>query len=427
MTPRFGCAQANGLMASVVLSAGLSVACNRVPFLLPSGSTIVLASAATALPINGSAEILAQVVVASGTPPQRGTHVLFATTLGSVDPSEAETDSGGRVTVRFHAGTTSGIATITAFSGGASVDAEGAVRIAIGAAAVGRIAVSATPGTVPASGGSAKVVALVVDLNGNPLGGTTVTFTTTAGSLSQGVVTTDTSGNAETSLTTRQQATVTATAGTQGTTGGGTGTGTGSQTSATVTVNLNQPALITVGAPSPTTAIVGQTVTFPITFGSGASFVRVTADFGDGSAQTIVGMPSTVSHAYSQTGTFLARVTGVDAFGDTQSGSSSSGVTVTNRPQPSVTIALASGSPAPRREAVTTFTLTSTPSGGTSSPNVITSIVVNFGDGESVSLSGNASSVSHVYHRSGTFTVTATATDSAGATGSGSTVIVVVD
>src|SRR5262245_13258376 len=88
------------------LSVALGVlvaACQRVPLLAPTGSTITLTSSATALPINGSADIIAQVIEAAGTPPHSGTEITFTTNLGSVQPSTADTDSAGRVVVRFNA------------------------------------------------------------------------------------------------------------------------------------------------------------------------------------------------------------------------------------------------------------------------------------------------------------------------------------
>src|SRR5438445_5991951 len=94
-----------------LLSAIATVACQKVPLLAPSGSTITLTAAATALPLNGSAQIIAQLLEAGGTPPQDGTLVVFTTSLGSIQPAEAQT-SGGRVTVTFNAGPASGTATI---------------------------------------------------------------------------------------------------------------------------------------------------------------------------------------------------------------------------------------------------------------------------------------------------------------------------
>ena len=97
------------------------LACERVPLLAPSGSTLTLTSPTTALPINGTAPIGVQVIEPSGTPPHSGTHVTFTTTLGTLFPTEAETDSSGQAIVQFRAGSASGTATISAISGGASV------------------------------------------------------------------------------------------------------------------------------------------------------------------------------------------------------------------------------------------------------------------------------------------------------------------
>ena len=111
-----------------VLAAFLSVAtiaCDRVALLAPAGSTITLTPLATTLPLNGTTNIIAQVIEPAGTPPQRGTLVTFTTTLGTIQPIEAETDAGGRVMVTFKAGTLSGTATIIALSGGVTTGRDG--------------------------------------------------------------------------------------------------------------------------------------------------------------------------------------------------------------------------------------------------------------------------------------------------------------
>src|SRR6476660_7410355 len=161
----------------------VETACQRVPLLAPSGSVISITSSATVLAFNASTTIIAQVIEASGTPPHSGTHVTFTTTLGTIQPSDAETDTSGQVTVKFLAGSQSGTATITAISGGASVSATGAVKILVGSAAVGRVNVSANPTLVPALGGVTTISAVVIDINGNPLGASPVIFSTTAGTL----------------------------------------------------------------------------------------------------------------------------------------------------------------------------------------------------------------------------------------------------
>ena len=93
--------------------------------LAPGGSTITLTPLASTLPLSGTTNIIAQVIEPAGTPPQRGTLVTFTTTIGTIQPIEAETDSGGRVMVTFNAGTLSGTATITALSGGVTTGDDG--------------------------------------------------------------------------------------------------------------------------------------------------------------------------------------------------------------------------------------------------------------------------------------------------------------
>ena len=189
-----------------------TIACDSA-LLAPIGSTITLSTLATTLPLSGTTSLIAQVIEPSGTPPQSGTVVTFTTSLGTIEPFEAETDSGGRVTVTFKAGTQSGTATITAVSGGVNTGATGAIKIAVGAAAVASIAVIASPGSVPASGGTSTISGTVGDAAGNVVVGVPVAFSTDNGSLSASVAMTDQAGIARVTLTTSKTAKVTATAG----------------------------------------------------------------------------------------------------------------------------------------------------------------------------------------------------------------------
>src|SRR5579872_3619647 len=209
-----------------VAGAGLlTIDCQRVPLLAPTGSAITLTASTTALPVNGSAQLIAQVIESSGYPPHEGTQVTFTTSLGTIQPAQAETDTSGRAIVTFQAGTANGTATITAISGGASVATANAVKIAVGTAAVGRIAVGANPTLLTSLGGASTITAAVFDVNGNALTGAPVSFVTTAGTLDSGLVTTDANGVASTVLHTVTTATVTATVGATAPSGGGTGTG----------------------------------------------------------------------------------------------------------------------------------------------------------------------------------------------------------
>ena len=410
----------SALVALLAGAALLTVACQKVPLLAPSGSTITLTAMATALPANGSTDIIAQVIEASGTPPHSGTLITFTTNLGSVQPSSAETDISGRVTVKFIAGAGSGTATITAISGGVSASGTNAVRVAIGAAAVGKISIEANPSVIAATGGTALITATAFDVNGNLISGVAVSFTTDAGAVSPAVATTDANGKAQTTLTTTKASTVTATAGLASSSGTGTGSTTTAAQTATVKVNVNVAPAISVGAPSPAAPSVGQSVTFPLTYTAdtnGSPIQSVTVDFGDGSrAQVFTGKPSSVSHAYNAIGSYSVRATAIDALGDTSSASSSVNVGALG----SVTV----GSPTPSSPTVgqaVTLPLTFNDTG-----NTIQRITVDYGDGtDAVSYAGKPTSINHTYTTGGTFAVRVTAFDQFGNTSVGGTSVLV--
>jgi PKD repeat protein len=413
---RFGLAL--GVLSSFILATG----CNKVPLLAPTGSSITLTASATTLPINGATDLIAQVLEASGTPPQDGTLVTFTTNLGTVQPPQGET-SGGRVIVKFHAGATSGEAKIVATSGGAggtttssgsgstaTTSSSNAVSIKIGGAAVDNLTLSATPAAVSPNGGTVTLTAAANDVSGNRLPGVPVTFTATAGNLSATVVDTDQNGIATTALTTTRQADVTATA--------------GAKTSNKVTIGLNTGPAISLSAPSPASPSAGQVVTFTVTLtapgATGAAVRSVIVDFGDGSPPVSTGIASTtpVSHTFNNAGTYTVRATATDANGET--GLAVSIVVVGLRPQPTVTVTAAPQDKPPGT--VVTVTATATPSTGTT----IQSLTIDFGDGQSFDAGSQASAaVPHVYQTAGSFSARATARDSGGGTGTGATVVVV--
>ena len=290
-------------LAGVALLLLAAVACEKVPLLAPSGSSIVLTAPTNALSASGTTTIVAQILESAGTPPHSGTHVTFTTTLGRIEPSEAATDTNGRVSVTFTPNGASGTAVITAGSGGATTGSTGALRIAVGSAAVGRVIVVATPNPVSANGGVATITANVVDLNGNALPSVGVSFAASAGSLGSSLVNTDASGVAQTTLTTSMQSTVTATVGvsstsSSGSTGTGTGTGAGTttgststQVSGTVTVNVSAAPSILITPPNtPPSKGLPATYAFVVTAATanGSAVRNVSVDWGDGMARVMV-------------------------------------------------------------------------------------------------------------------------------------------
>ncbi len=304
-----------------LLGALALAGCDKVPLLAPTNTTIRLSVALGVLPIAGSTEVTAIVIESAGTPVQNGTVVTFTSTLGTVEPREART-TNGQVTVRYVAGSQSGTAKIGAFSGGSKSDL---VDILVGAAAAGAVALRAGTPFVPATGGTADLIATVVDTGGNALRGAPVRFTTTFGELSQTTVLTNDAGEARSQLTTNVTAEVTARVGTGATAPEG---------KVTITARDLPSLAIEVSSPlggNATTTEVGLPVSFKLTPSANSGIRSAVVDFGDGSVTRLGPVPAatTLTHTYNRTGSYTVIVTATDALGF--SGTSSVIVTVTDR------------------------------------------------------------------------------------------------
>jgi hypothetical protein len=418
----------------------VTVACEKVPLLAPSGSTITLTSPVTALPVNGTARIYAQVIEPSGTPPHSGTQVTFTTTLGTIQPANAETDTNGQVVATFIAGSSNGTATITAISGGVSASGSSAIKIAVGTAAVGAVRLGANPTILPPSGGTAALTAQVFDINGNALPNAPIFFTTTAGTLDQFVVNTDQNGIATARLTTANQATVTATVGATGgsstggggTGGGGTGGGgttptapaapTSTQTSATITIAIGgAPQLVITPPTTPPGAGLPASYTFAVTAAAtnGCLVRDLTVNWGDGQVQDLGAVTgnAVVSHSYANAGSYTIKATVTDSCGFAQTVSSGVAVTVTTNPTIIITPSVPTGSK------TATFTIQITPPTGVG----ITDVLISFGDGVRSDLGGATGTVTvqHTYPNvaNQTYTVTVSVTDTLGRTTTGQTTV----
>ena len=141
--------------------------------------------------------------------PVNGAIISLVATGGTLSASSVITNPNGEATVTFTAGNTPGEATITATSGDISAN----TTIIITAPQPGSISLIATPSTVSV-GGKVIIGVQVVDANGNPIEGATVTLAASAGTLGESSLTTDASGSASTTLDTTgtQAGTITITA-----------------------------------------------------------------------------------------------------------------------------------------------------------------------------------------------------------------------
>jgi hypothetical protein len=366
--------------------------------------------------------LIAQVVEPSGNPPHSGTQVSFTTTLGSIEPAEATTDTSGRAVATFKAGTSNGTATITAISGGVSASGNNAVKIAIGTAAVGRVIVGANPTLVPALGGSSTITATVLDINGNALSTAPVAFSTTAGSLSQLVVTSDANGAASTVLQTSTQAVVTASVGAQGTTTTNTGTtgttgttgSTAGQASGTVTVAVAAAPTLVITPPTtlPTVNLPATftfVVTVPATNGSAVRSVNV--NWGDGTTQELGGISGTnlISHVYHTVNIFSITAMLTDGSGNVVTVTTS----VTVIPA-ALTLTITPPTTPPSAGLPANFTIV--PGVPANTGDSVKNVRLDWGDGTAAQDLGaiaGSTFVAHVFAAAGTYVITGTLTDAA--------------
>jgi hypothetical protein len=397
---RFGLRSARVVGAGAGILALATLSCHSVPLLAPSGSTLTLIPAANELAVNGTISITATVIEGASTgtstttpttsvgqPVHDGTQVTFTTTLGTIQPATATTKNG-QVTVQLVGDGRSGQAKVTAYSGAAT----SSTSINIGAAAAARLVVTATPQSLPATGGTSAIAASVQDASGLGLAGVSVAFSTTAGTLASASVVTDATGTATTTLSTVLAATVTATA--AGTTGSGT-TSTSGLTQ-TVAITVNPRTTVTVTGPSAAlTVSAPATLTIALSSTSTTGSPAVTAmhvDFGDGlGANLSPGTTSTV-HFYSNEGVFTVTVTVTDSTGAQSSGSATLAVGALSASATTVPSSITHG---------TAATFVVTPS---NTAAFIDHYEWNFGDGSPVQSTSSGTN-SHVYTTAGSYTI----------------------
>ncbi|HVH14607.1 MAG TPA: PKD domain-containing protein [Candidatus Angelobacter sp.] len=203
------------------------------------------------------------------------------------------------------------------------------------------------------------------------------------------------------------------------------GGATGSTTSQ-VTITDRPP--VASFTPSPTTANTGQTVTLTISSSDPDGTISTTrVDWGDTITQLYSGAITSATHSYSSTGSstskiFTIIVTATD--NNASYTSTSSQVTINDRvPVPSFnpsSTTLSTGQNI-------TLTISATDPDGT-----VTTLRVDWGDGNIDTLSGTATSDIHSYSSTGTstskiFMITVNATDNSGSTGISSSQITVSD
>lgn len=392
------------LVALAVIGAVVAASCDKVPLTSPTGSSISLSVDKTILPVNGQATVTAVVTESSGTAVHNGTTVSFQSSIGRVEPSEAQT-LNGKAVATYIAPSVSGTADIKAFSGAASTGSgnasSGGVSIKIGAAAVGSISVNVAPSSVPQVGGLVSVTARVLDAANNPLPSVAVLFSTDSGTLTSTSVVSDSNGIATTTLTANRATKVTATVGDK---------------TGDFNIGVLSTPIVTITATT-TTPTVNVPVAFTVKPGSAtnSSPIQVVAvDFGDGSALASFSNPTGdfgVTHTYSRAQGYTVTATATDING--QRGVSSTAIVVTHAPLPTATITLTPATGINVNEAVSFDIVATAATGGPPVRTVRATI------GGTVVYNGTGSgSFIRSFSTTGIYTVTVTVIDANGSEGS---------
>jgi hypothetical protein len=396
-----------------VLAMLVAISCDRVPLLAPTNSSVTLDAGSRVVETGGTTSVSATVIEQAGTPVQNGTTVRFTTTLGRVDPAEAQTRNG-IATTTFFAGNDSGIAEVRATSGGAGGSSttttpttptngtttptttatnSNVVLISVGSAAVDTVTVRANPSSVSTSAGATvTVIATVVGTSGRLLANIPVSFSASRGTLSATSAMTDAQGEARVTLNTNGDTDINVAAGTKTATAKVTGVA-GPSVSLTCAVgSTNNCAAATVGQPVTFTAQRAQ--------GSG-NITSATLDFGDNSSVNLGTLSSsaTIPHSYAEPGTYTARLTGTDGTGENSTAVQV--VIVTAAPTASVTATVTT----PPRGVTATVTTSAS----------ATSYSFNWGDGQP-NTTGASPTAQHTYTGPGNWGITVTVTLSSGAT-----------
>jgi adhesin/invasin len=173
------------------------------------------------------------------------------------------------------------------------------------------VAISASPPSVAAGGGTTTITALITDDRGTPVAGVPVTFSTDRGSLNATTAATDSTGAARVLLTTNQLSRVTARTGetpaVRVAASGG---------SASVTVGVAAPPKVVVSS-AVAEAVPGTPVPLSITAapGEGQTIVSILVSYGDGRGDSLPGTATSAAHAYAVPGVYTISVVATDSAG----------------------------------------------------------------------------------------------------------------
>jgi hypothetical protein len=187
------------------------VGCDKASPVAPTGSILAISANPSRIALNGTSTIIVIGRKPDGNPLNPGTEIQLSATLGSIT-SITTTNSSGTATATFQSNGRLGTAKITASigtSGGGTMTSDSvptglsmaSIDVQVGSAAK-TITLQPTPTSIQTTGGDVKLLAIVRDVDGQPLPNQGVNFTTDLGTLVSrgGIVNTNSQGEARDTL-----------------------------------------------------------------------------------------------------------------------------------------------------------------------------------------------------------------------------------
>ncbi len=166
------------LLALVTLVIG---ACDSSDPVAPPGTVLSISATPTRIAADSSSRIRVVAQKPNGTPVNPGTLIRFSTTVGDIAPTVGTDDNGEVINLLLGNGEF-GTATVTATAG---TSESVSIDVQVGLSA-GSITLQADPSSVPETGGTVDLLAIVRDDQGQPLSNAQVNFKTDTGSLESG-------------------------------------------------------------------------------------------------------------------------------------------------------------------------------------------------------------------------------------------------
>lgn len=169
------------LCLSLVLAVAGLAACDKASPVAPAGTVLSVTANPTQIGANGTSQVRVVALKPNGTPVNPGTQIRLSTNLGTIEPL-VTVDRDGIATATLRGDGRIGTAEVTASVG---ADTAASVQVQVGQAAA-NVGLQATPPSIPETGGTVTLLALVRDPSGQPLPNATVNFRSEIGSLTSG-------------------------------------------------------------------------------------------------------------------------------------------------------------------------------------------------------------------------------------------------